>query len=112
MKSVATALLLIFTVAGPAQAEEHSLEQLVIEMASTAAEHNAVSHHYSAQAETARADARRHEQLARTYAGGGRAAQPQMQRHCEQLAKKFDEIAAEYDELARLHGEEARKSAK
>lgn len=91
--------------------QDHTLEHLVIEMASTRAEHNAVARHYTAQAEAARADARRHEEMARIYSGAGRAGQPQMRNHCEQLAKKYEEIAAEYDQLSRLHTEEARKAA-
>jgi gamma-glutamyltranspeptidase len=107
---ISTVLLSGLLVAfGAAQAQDHTLEQLVVEMASSAAEHNAVSKHYTAQAEAARQDLHRHEEMARIYGNAGRTGQPQMRQHCEQLAKKYGEIAAEYDELARLHAEEARK---
>jgi len=101
----------VLATSGAVQAQDHTLEHLVIEMASSTAEHNAVSRHYSAQAEAARQDVRRHEEMARIYGGGGRTGQPQMRRHCEQLAKKFEEIAVEYDQLAQLHADEARKLA-
>jgi hypothetical protein len=98
---------------GAVQAQEdHTLEQLVIEMASTRAEHEAVAHHYSARAEAASADARRHREMARIYGGGGgRAGRPEMRGHCERLATKYEEIAAEYEQLSKLHAEEARKAA-
>ena len=109
---LATVLLsALLAASGAAQAQDHTLEQLVVEMASTAAQHNAIAHHYATQAEAARGDASRHQQMARIYGGAGRAGQPQMRRHCEQLATKYEEIAAEYDQLAKLHTDEARKLA-
>jgi hypothetical protein len=108
---IATAFLSTILSFGVVQAQEdHTLEQLVIEMAQTRAEHEAIAHHYASQAETANADARRHQEMAKTYANAGRAGYPQMRGHCEQLAKKYDEIAAEYEQLAKLHTEEARKA--
>lgn len=105
-KSIAAALLSAM-LAAPlvALAQEHDIEQLVIEMASTPQEHQAVAHHYTMKAAEAREEARRHEGMARVYAGS-RSAQPQRGRqHCENLATKFEEIAAEYDELAKFHQE-------
>lgn len=87
-------------------AQDHSVEELVIEMASTPQEHQAVAQHYTSKAAEARADARRHEGMARTYASGGRN-RPQ-RAHCLALAEKYNEIAAEYDQLAKLHEEEAK----
>jgi hypothetical protein len=105
-KTITAALLSAF-LAAPLTgfAQDHDIEQLVVEMASTPAEHQAVAHHYTVKAAEAREEARRHEGMARVYAGS-RNAQPQRARqHCENLAKKFEEVAAEYDELAKFHQE-------
>ena len=91
---------------GAILAQEETLEQLVIEMASTAAEHKAVADYFTARAEEARREVRRHEGMARAYTTS-KTPQPQMRNHCQQLATKYEEIAAEYDELAKLHGEMA-----
>ena len=110
---IATAFLSA-VLAGPtvALAQNHDIEHLVIEMASTPAEHQAVAHHYTMKANEARGEARRHEEMARIYAGS-RSAQPQRGRqHCESLAAKYEEIATEYDELAKLHDEQSKGSAR
>jgi hypothetical protein len=92
-------------------AQDDSLEQLVIEMAHTRAEHTAVARHYMAKAEEARSEMRRHEKMANAY-GSSKTTQPQrMRNHCLDLAKKYGEIAADYDDLAKLHQEEAQKAA-
>jgi hypothetical protein len=105
-KSITTALLSAM-LAAPlvAVAQDHDIEHLVIEMASTPEEHQAVAQHYTMKAAEAREEARRHEGMARVYAGGGRSAQPRGRKHCENLTAKFEEIAVEYDELAKLHQE-------
>ena len=87
--------------------DEAGLEHLVIEMATTSAQHHAVAEHYTAKAAEARQEMRRHERMARAYSGS-KTAQPQrMRNHCEQLVKNYEQIAAEYDELAKLHEQEA-----
>src|SRR5512138_8265 len=104
-KIVAAALLSAFlTAPSIGVAEEHDLEQLVVEMAHTRQEHQALVNHYRMKAEDARATARSHQALAKTYATQ-RNAQPQARQHCEDLAKKFDEIANDYDGLAKYHEE-------
>ena len=105
-KSIMPALLSAM-LAAPlvAVAQGHDIEHLVIEMASTPEQHQAVAQHYTIKAAEARAEARRHKELARVYAGGSRNAQPRGRQHCENLAAKFEEIAGEYDELAKLHQE-------
>jgi len=104
-KSITTALLSAMLAAPlAAVAQDHDIEHLVIEMASTPQEHQAVAQHYTMKAAEAREESRRHEGMARVYAGGGRS-QPRGRQHCENLAAKFEEIAVEYDELAKLHQE-------
>lgn len=108
------AMLLTAAVAfGPgfAVAQDESLEELVVQMADTAAEHEAIARHYRAKAEDARQEMRRHEGMAQAYAAGARGARSQrmqgMQVHCRQLVESYAQIAEQYDELAEFHEEEA-----
>jgi hypothetical protein len=91
--------------------DETTLEHLVIEMASTPAEHQAVARHYTAKAEEARQEMRRHERMAQAYTGSKTSNPQRMRNHCLELVKKYQEVAAEYDELAKLHEEEAGNAA-
>jgi hypothetical protein len=88
-------------------AQQHDSEQLIIEMASTPAEHQAVARHYRMKADEARQEARRHEAMGRIYATG-RNARPGGRQHCENIAAKLEEVAAEYEELADLHDEQSK----
>jgi hypothetical protein len=102
--TIALTLLAAF-IAAPSisQAQQHDIEHLVIEMANTAQEHQAVAQHYRMKAQEARDEAERHEEMGRVYASR-RSSTPQRGRqHCENLAKQFESIAGEYDELAKLH---------
>lgn len=109
----ALALLVAFALS-PAyvRAEEgdHSLEQLVVEMAHTPADHAALAKHYRAKADGARADARRHETIARVYSGGKMMEREAMRRHCKKIAAESNAMAAEYDELAKIHEAESTKT--
>jgi hypothetical protein len=113
MKSttIATTLLsaLLLSAPGLSLAQGHDIEHLVIEMASTPEEHRGVARHYTMKAEEAREEARRHEGMARVYAGQ-RNSQPGGRQHCENLAKKYEEIATEYVELAKFHEEQSRSA--
>lgn len=114
MKSTTMATALLSTLlAAPtlSLAQEHDIEHLVIEMASTPAEHRSVAQHYTMKAAEAREDAVRHEGMARIY-GAQQRAQPQARQHCENLAKKYQEIATEYDALAKFHEEQGRPPAR
>ena len=111
-RTIAMTLLATF-LAGPSisQAQQHDIEHLVIEMANTAQEHQAVAGHYRMKAQEARDDARSHQEMGKLYAGS-RSATPQRGRqHCENLAKQFTAIASEYDELAKLHDELSKNPA-
>ena len=81
MKCTVTALLAgaLFLQPGLAAADDsHSLEQLVIEMAKTPADHSALAKHYQAKAADARAEAAEHEAMAkfRELEGSLRAPAP------------------------------------
>ena len=108
---IAMALLLgALTLApGLATAEDtHSLEQLVVEMANTPAEHAALANHYRAKAEDARAEMRSHESMGRSYAAGKLADRIQMQGHCKKLSEQYGALASEYDALAKSHDAQAK----
>ena len=114
MKSTTIAMTLVAAfLAAPAisQAQQHDIEHLVVEMANTAQEHQAVAGHYRMRAQEARDEARRHQEMGRVYAAR-RSSTPQSGRqHCESLAQKYNEIAGEYDELAKLHDELSKNPA-
>lgn len=95
-----------------AGSEDHSLEQVLVETAQTAADHQALAHHYHAKAAAARAEAASHEQMGKTYTMGKSMQRIQMQRHCQKIADDFKSQAAEYDAMANLHEAEAKKLAK
>lgn len=105
MKRTATALLAgaLFIQPGLAAAgESHSLEQLVIEMANTPAEHAALAKHFQAKAADARAAAAEHEQMAKAYGGGKLTHRAQMEDHCKKLSAQYTALATQYDDLAKL----------
>lgn len=58
---------LVASGAATAQSADTDLEHVVAEMADTPTEHRVLAQHYTALAERARADERRHERVARVY---------------------------------------------
>lgn len=90
----------------------HSLEQVLVETAQTAAEHQALAHHFRANAADARDEAALHEKMGKGYMTGKATERMQMQRHCKKIADSFKAQAAEYDAMANLHDTEAKKLAK
>lgn len=110
---IASALLLVALMlpAGVAAADEDaSLEQMVVEMAKTPAEHAALAAHFRAEAEEARAKGRRHEAMARAYGQGKQRSRSSGSYHCKRLSERYVEMASEYDELAKLHDAESRQA--
>lgn len=90
-------------------AGEHGLEQVLIESASTPAQHQALADHFRAQAAGARREAERHRAMAKSYGGGKLVVAEAQRKHCENLAKSFDAQAADYDAMAAAHDAEAKK---
>jgi hypothetical protein len=93
-----------------AQHGNHSLEQVLVESADTAAEHNALAAHYRAKAADARAEAQRHEKMGHSYLQGKATEHMQMQRHCKNIAQNLNKQAEDYDALAKLQEAEAKKA--
>jgi hypothetical protein len=83
--------------------EPKSVEELVVEMADTPADHASVAAFYRAKAADARATAQRHKSMARAYGGGKLNTRIQMRGHCDRLTEQNEAIAAEYEALAKLH---------
>lgn len=87
-----------------AQSTYTDLDHVVVEMADTAAEHEALAKHYTARARTYAATSSWRELTStlemRTVNSAPTASG---------LRKKYGEIATEYDELAKLHVDEARR---
>ena len=112
MTRTAMALLLGSLLLSPGLAageEARSLEQIVVEMAKTPADHAALAAHYHAQAKQARAEMRRHESMGRAYTRGKQRSGGAPQ-HCKKLSERSGEMASEYDELAKLHEAEAKQA--
>lgn len=92
-----------------AAGDDHSLEQLVVELAHRPADHAALASHYRGKAAQARAEAALHDSMGRSYGGGKLTERQRMQEHCKKLAAQHNAMAAEYDALAKLHEEQSKK---
>lgn len=94
--------------AGAAFADDtDSLEELVVEMADTPAEHAALARFFRTKAEDARKEMRLHEGMGRSYGGGKLGTRIELKGHCDRMAKQYGAVAAEYEELAKLHDAQA-----
>ena len=93
-----------------AQEAESSLEEVVVEMADTKAEHQALAKYYTEKAADARKLASRHQHMARSYLGGKGMNKQPMGNHCKRIAEQQEVIAKEYEALAKLHEEQAKKA--
>jgi hypothetical protein len=93
-----------------AQGGESSLEQIVVEMAHTRAEHQALADYYTEKAADARKLASRHQSMGRAYLGGKGMNKQAFTNHCRRIAEQQEAMAKEYDALAKLHAEEGKKA--
>lgn len=96
---------------GLASADEQgaSIEQLLVDMAKTPADHAALARYYRGKAAEERAEAERHQQMSKSYGGGKMAQRQQMEGHCMKISEQNAATAAEYEALAKLHEEAAKK---
>ena len=109
--AMAAALALCLTVPGVAAAD---VTEAQIAAAKTPADHEAIAKAYDAEAATATAKAKSHEEMGRMYQVGGapKANAPAMVGHCERLVKNYSAAAAEYRALAAEHRKFATEGAK
>jgi hypothetical protein len=112
MRSIpAACLALTFALYAPpaVAAEDRDLEEVMVETASTPAQHEALAAHFEKRAEAARREAARHRAMGKHYAGGRMARSPQPpSTHCTNLADMYEAQAKEYEALAALHEAEAK----
>lgn len=113
-KGIGAALLMGALALSPAFASadegEGSLEQLIVNMAHTSADHAAVAKYYRRKAAHSRAAASDHVSMASSYGGGKMVQREEMASHCKKISELDAAKAAEYDALAKLHEEEAKKA--
>jgi len=84
-------------------AGDASLEQVLIETASTPEQHAALASYYDAKAADARKDAEYHRAMGKAY-GGVKASQlAAMKEHCEKLAALYEQQAKDYEMMATAH---------
>jgi len=94
--------------AGIARADDHGLEQILAETATTPAQHQALARYYHAKAADAKADADTHRSMLRSYSGTSVPLARQRAEHCNKLASLADAQAAEYEKLAASHETQAK----
>ena len=96
---------------GFAFAEESgvSIEQLLVDMADTPADHAALAKYFRGKAADERAAAGRHQAMGRSYGGSKMVQRQQMEDHCKKISEQNTAMAAEYEALAKIH-EEASKA--
>ena len=87
-----------------------SLEELVVQMADTPAEHRAIAQYFRDTAESTRVRAEYHRSMGSSYAAGKVGARDRMRDHCDRISALERGLVKEFEELARLHEAEADRS--
>ena len=104
-------LLALAPAAGWAQAPSgasDNLLQVLVDSASTPAQHQALARYYRAKAADAKALASEHQAMSRSYAGKPGELR-NMNKHCDQIAKLNQDLAAQYENLAKAEDAAAAK---
>ena len=92
-----------------ARADDAAIVEVLIESASTPAQHQALADYYKAKASEAKKEAENHRAMAKTYGGQKATVSAAQMDHCNKLASLLDSEAAEYDSLASAHAAAAKK---
>jgi hypothetical protein len=95
--------LLSGSIAQSALAGDASLEQALVESATTPEQHAALAHYYEGKAAAARKEAGYHRAMGKSYSGGKGSQIAEMKAHCDKLASLSDDQAKEYDAMASMH---------
>ena len=106
--SAALALFSVLPLAPRALAAEASLEQVLVESATTPKQHEALAAYYANRAAAARKEADAHREMGKTYGGVKGSQLATMKEHCEKLASLYDEEAKQYDMMASMQREMAK----
>jgi hypothetical protein len=96
-------LLALAPAAGWAQASasgSDSLLQVLVDSASTPAQHQALARYFRAEAADAEALADLHASMSRSYSGKPGELR-NMNKHCDQIVKLNQDLAAQYESLAK-----------
>lgn len=106
---LATAIALLVGPFAPlAASADASLEQVLIESASTPQQHEALANYYAGEAAEARKSAEYHRAMGKSYSGGKITQLATMRDHCEKLATLYDARAKEFDAMASMHRDMAK----
>lgn len=95
-----------------ADKETLSIEALAEQSATTAAQHEALAAYDRQKADEARAEVKKHRQMAVSFSSRSPGAEAGMAAHCARLADAAQQTANEYDAMAAFHDAEAKKAAK
>ena len=90
-------------------ADDEAVIEVLIESASTPAQHQALASYFKSKAEAAKKEAAEHRAMARTYGAQKATIAAAQMEHCNKLATLSDSQAAEYDQLAVTHEAAAKK---
>ena len=87
-------------------AEENSIEEMIAS-AGSAADHEAIAEHYDRQKEDALTRAESHRNMSKAYEkrGGSLTKKRHLDRHCADLAKRYEADAEAYGKMAEAHRE-------
>ncbi len=91
-----------------AQADATILEQVLIESATTPAQHAALANYYDAKAAAARKEAEDHRAMGAAYGGAKVVEIARMREHCDKLATLYTQQAEEFKALASMHRAKAK----
>jgi hypothetical protein len=102
----------IALLAGPfapiAAAADQSLEQVLIDSASSPQEHAALANYYAGKAAAARKEAEYHRAMGKSYSGAKATQLAMMKDHCDKLATLYDDQAKEFDTMASMQRDMAK----
>ena len=76
------------------------LLEMLVDSASTPAQHQALARYFRAKAAEAKALAQTHQAMSRSYAGKPGEIR-NMNKHCDQIAKLNEDLAAQYESMAK-----------
>lgn len=92
-----------------ALADNVGLEEIVVQMADTPEDHEALASYYRSKAGSLRDEAAMHRAMGKRYMSGNIANRSAMQKHCENIAEQNEKAAREYEALAKQHAAQAKQ---
>jgi hypothetical protein len=102
-------IIAVAPIASFAQSGDASLVEVLIESASTPAQHQALANYYRSKEAAAKKEAELHRAMGKTYSGEKAIISAAQMEHCSKLASLDDSMAAEYEQMAAAHETAAKK---